>query len=97
MLNETDSFLSFSQAARSLPGKPAPSTIWRWARHGCHGVKLSTVMVGGRRYVTRQALDTFIAATTAAADLALDADPGERSPELARRLQAAGVLPADAR
>jgi hypothetical protein len=92
MTTETPDYLTFAQAARTLPGKPAPSTIWRWARHGCNGVKLATLMIGGRRYVTRQAIQEFIAATTAAADLALDSEVGERSPELAKRLEAAGVL-----
>lgn len=43
------------------------STVFRWCLHGVGSpkVKLSTVKVGGRRFVTRAALDRFIAALSA--------------------------------
>ena len=61
-------WLTFAQAAQSLPGRPHVSTIARWAARSIGGVKLATVKIGGRRFVNRRALEEFSAATTAAAD-----------------------------
>jgi hypothetical protein len=60
--------LTITSAARELPGKPHVSTLWRWINRGVRGVRLSTIMVGGTRYTSREALQTFCEATTAAAD-----------------------------
>ena len=45
-----------------------PSTFQRWRIRGVHGIKLESVLVGGKRYTTEEALNRFFAATTAAAD-----------------------------
>ena len=56
--------LSLPQAARELPGKPDPSTLWRWATRGVRGTKLECIRIGsGRIYTTRQAVTRFLAAT----------------------------------
>jgi len=44
------------------------STVWRWIRHGIDGIRLATIVVGRRRYTTRQALRAFVAARTAATE-----------------------------
>jgi hypothetical protein len=55
-----------------LPGRTARGlhvgTIYRWMLRGIRGIRLETVLVGGIRYTSREALERFIAATTAAAD-----------------------------
>ena len=56
------------QAREELPGRPSASTLNRWFKTGVRGVLLKTVMVGGRRFVSRDDLEDFIARTTAAAD-----------------------------
>lgn len=43
-------------------------TIRRWATRGVRGVKLETVVVAGSRVTTHDAIERFIAATTAAAN-----------------------------
>ena len=67
-----EQLLTFAQAAKVLPsdsGKPiALSTLHRWRMRGIKGVKLETVLVGGRRYTSLPAIERFSAATTAAAD-----------------------------
>lgn len=45
-----------------------PSTIQRWRLRGARGVKLETLLAGGTRYTSSEALSRFFAATTAAAD-----------------------------
>jgi hypothetical protein len=44
------------------------STLWRWSLRGVKGIRLETVMIGGIRYTSREALERFVARTTAAAD-----------------------------
>ena len=51
-----------------VPGRPHLATCWRWIQRGCRGVKLDTVLVGGKRYTSTLALQTFVERTTAAAD-----------------------------
>jgi hypothetical protein len=61
---EREKLITLSQAANQVPwGKVDPSTPWRWAR-GRRGVKLETVLCGGRRYTSREALLRFFAATS---------------------------------
>jgi hypothetical protein len=38
---------------------PHPETICRWARRGCRGVRLETVVLGGRRYSSLEAVERF--------------------------------------
>lgn len=59
---------AFNQAARVLPkgSRPNQSTWWRWWRHGVRGVRLETVIVGGKRYTTDEAVLRFVAALNAA-------------------------------
>ncbi|MBM4005680.1 MAG: DUF1580 domain-containing protein [Planctomycetes bacterium] len=65
----TEEVLSLSQAAGSLPGGGVHiSTIHRWRLRGVRGVKLETVLRGGTRVTSREALARFFAATTAAAN-----------------------------
>lgn len=60
-----DSLLSIPEAAHQSPGRPHIATVWRWINRGVRGVKLETVMIGGRRFTSREALERFFASTTA--------------------------------
>lgn len=46
-----------------LPGKPHISTIRRYVAEGVRGHRLQTVRVGGRRFVSPEAINEFIKAT----------------------------------
>lgn len=52
--------LTLAQAARELPGKPSPSTVWRWCRRGVNGVRLEYRRVGRNIITNRAALQRFI-------------------------------------
>ena len=57
--------------------RPTYSTWWRWWRHGIRGVHLETVLVGGRRLTTADAVERFVTATSAAGSVeALSAQSG---------------------
>jgi Protein of unknown function (DUF1580) len=89
-----DELLSFAEAARLLPGHPNPSTLWRWRTRGIDGIKLATVRVGGRRFVSRAALNEFISAVTRTGESSIPSDASvARSQETTLRLKASGLLP----
>jgi len=73
----TEHLLSLPEAASRLPGRPHISTLHRWRQRGVRGVKLETLLLGGRRYTSREALKRFAAATTAAGSV--DRSTEERS------------------
>ncbi len=55
----SEHLISLSEAARLLPGKPSPATIWRWYSKGVKGVRLTTIVCGGRRVTSKEALQKF--------------------------------------
>lgn len=59
--------MQLSQAAQELPGRPAVSTVWRWTR-GVRGVCLESVVIGGRRFTSREALQRFANELTRSAE-----------------------------
>ena len=65
---QTDTLLQISDVSKHLPGKIHVASIWRWVNRGVRGVKLETVLIGGRRYTSAEALQRFIERTTRAAD-----------------------------
>ena len=64
----SETLLSLSQAAKSLPGRPHLSTIFRWHLRGVKGIRLETCCIGGKRFTSVEALKRFSDETTAAAD-----------------------------
>ncbi len=64
----TESVVSLTEAARILPTRPHASTMWRWYKRGVRGIRLETVVIGGKRYTSREALQRFIDRTTEAHD-----------------------------
>lgn len=65
--------IPLSLAAREIPNRRGSrgvnvATVWRWMQRGIRGIKLETILIGGQRMTTREAMRRFFAATTAAAD-----------------------------
>jgi Protein of unknown function (DUF1580) len=56
----TEDLLLLAKANVEVPGRPHPSTVARWALKGINGVKLETLIVGGRRYTSYQAVQRFL-------------------------------------
>ena len=44
--------------------RPNLSTCWRWSTKGARGIRLETIIVGGKRLTTREMVEAFIKATT---------------------------------
>ena len=60
----TESPIPLTQAADELPRrrrgrKTHVSTLFRWSKAGCKGVRLETIQVGGTRCTSREALQRF--------------------------------------
>lgn len=61
MINpNTEQLVTLARA--KIPGNPAIATRWRWAGKGARGVKLETLIIGGQRYTSVEAVARFIAA-----------------------------------
>ena len=48
-------------------GRINAATAFRWVQRGIRGVKLESLLIGGQRYTTEEALQRFFVAATAAA------------------------------
>ena len=61
---EAETVISFSDARSAFPGidrRLSLATLHRWRLNGVRGVKLETVLIGGLRYTSREAIARFIA------------------------------------
>ena len=60
---ETEDLIPFSEARTAFPGgkRLSLATLHRWRMHGVRGTRLSTCLVGGLRYVSRQSISRFLA------------------------------------
>lgn len=91
-----EDLIPFAQAIRSLPGRPSVATGYRFLlRGGRAGIKLETILVGGRRFTSKEALHRFIRRNTAAADSRRQPVPpaqsSAESDKIARQLDAEGL------
>ncbi len=102
-MSESTEYLTLPQAAAYLGGggkKPSTTTLWRWCRKGCRGVKLEYSRFGKDLRVTPSALETFgralaavdreLPSTTAAAPMTPTTKTAKRTPaQLARDMEQA--------
>ena len=81
-----EKLITLEHAAKSFPGNRGRhthiSTVYRWANSGIRGVRLETMVVGGRRYTSEEAIARFIDILSASAT---DACPTLRSPASRQR------------
>lgn len=87
-----ESLLTLKEAAKLLPRSPHYATLFRWAQKGCRGAKLESVLIGGIRYTSREALDRFVAGCSG--NVPIVATPKQRQRQIAaaeRELAEAGI------
>lgn len=65
---QTETLVPVNKIPSHFPGRPHLATCWRFIQRGCRGVKLETVLCGGKRFTSLEALQTFVERTTLAAD-----------------------------
>ncbi len=85
---------SFVEASKVLHGNPHCGTIARWALKGRNGVRLESVVIGGRRFTSLEAISRFVARLN---EKTLPAPPHAAEPRVRqdeaveRELDAAGL------
>ena len=87
---------TLGQAARGIPGRTgrgvSTSAIWRWTTVGVRGCVLETILIGGVRYTSKEAMERFIAAQNKSAAAAHSPDGRQAAKERAEReLKDAGI------
>ena len=102
----TEHCVPFTAATRLVPPgrqgrKASVSTLWRWTMHGRKGIRLETIVIGGTRMTSAQALQRFFDRLTKVAEPQDATSPAisaatsrqrEREIEAAeQRLAAAGI------
>ena len=53
--------LRLTQVPDELSSRPHVATVWRWCLRGVRGVKLESLVVGGVRYTSHEAIERFLA------------------------------------
>lgn len=84
---KTETLIGLEQARREFPGKEKVSlaALHRWRLKGVRGVVLETLVVGGARYTSLEAIDRFVAAQNAPeSSLTLTAEQRRARSEAAR-------------
>lgn len=84
-----------AEASRLFPGRPSVPTVVRWILSGVIGpdgqrLKLASFKTGGRRFVTREAVAEFIAASNSEPVKPPIDDSARRSREAGRALESLG-------
>ena len=59
---ESETLIPFQQARNEFPGRKrvGNATLHRWRLHGVRGCKLETLVVGGQRFTSREAIQRFV-------------------------------------
>ncbi|MBI1348803.1 DUF1580 domain-containing protein [bacterium] len=57
---DSEELIHFPEARSEFPKRPCMQTMHRWRLSGIRGVKLESILVGGLRYTSREAVRRFI-------------------------------------
>ena len=93
---DSETLFQFPEARAEFPGdrRVSLATLHRWRQKGVRGVKLETVLIGGLRYTSREAIARFITAQNEADVSVATVTPAQRrrqSEAAAVELQRMGV------
>ena len=76
----TETLVRLVDSPAKIPTRPSLRTVWRWAMKGCKGRRLETILVGGVRYCSEEAIQRFLASGIS---------PSEATSRSSRKRQAA--------
>ena len=63
---DIENIVTLGEACRLIPPSGiSPATIARWIQRGVRGARLETILIGGRRLTSREALQRFFASQNA--------------------------------
>ena len=86
---QTEQIRLLARASPDVPGRPHASTLIRWAMRGVRGVRLETVVIGGRRFTSLEAIQRFVARLSGERPRAVS--PGHEATRVADLLDRAGI------
>ena len=62
---ETERCIPIGEAPKNIPGRPSLASVYRWMTDGVRGgVRLESIVVGGQRFTSIEAIGRFIERTT---------------------------------
>lgn len=64
----TETVFPVTEAPKYIPGRPSLGSCWRWVLKGVGGIKLESILIGGKRFTSVEAIQRFCDRRTAAAD-----------------------------
>ncbi|REK12638.1 MAG: DUF1580 domain-containing protein [Planctomycetota bacterium] len=79
--------LTLAEAASLLPDRPSIATLWRWRTRGAHGRRLESIVLGGKVYTSREAIQRF-ARQSGGDDTSTIRTPAARQQAIARAAKA---------
>jgi hypothetical protein len=87
-----EELIPLTRAARVINPQRPPhvATVWRWTGNGVRGVRLESLLVGGVRNTSREAIGRFLAKLNADEPGAVPAPPNRRAEKAAAELQRRG-------
>ena len=74
----TETVFPVSEAPKHIPGRPSQGSCWRWVLQGVGGIKLESILIGGKRFTSHEAIQRFVDRRTAASN-------GDSPPSLTSR------------
>ncbi len=77
-----------SEAPQHIPGRPSVATVWRWILTGTRAGKLDSVLIGGRRFTSIEAVQRF-------ADRGTAVGTGQPAPARTPRARAKAIAKAE--
>jgi hypothetical protein len=87
----SERLILLSAAAAYIPGRPHSSTLFRWWRDGSRGIKLESLLVGGRRYTSVEAIERFIQRLSSPHSEQHDPRRGQSNPAIGQHLDQLGI------
>ena len=56
----TEVVFPVSEAPKHIPGSPSQATVWRWVLNGVGGVKLESILIGGKRFTSAESIQRVL-------------------------------------
>lgn len=64
----TETIFPVTEAPKHIPGRPSQASVWRWVLNGVGGVKLESILIGGKRFTSAESIQRFCDRRTALAN-----------------------------
>lgn len=87
----TERLIVVAKLNRELPNRPDRATCFRWCHRGVRGKRLESILIGGRRFTSMEAVARFLNAISGSDGAARPNRPVDRASVAERELDAEDV------